>query len=123
MTLTKAPWDAWPRAGGRDGRRERVLAVLLVERSELVRELVTEDDLVLLEFPLSAGFTARVGFDGERLMPGIFAGVIAHSLQHARRAKSPLENVERSFRLAVDELEVHALLFGSPQVRRERLVP
>src|ERR1700751_4088506 len=88
LSLLEAQRHAWPIALRRSEAHERVLAMRLVERSELVGELVTKDDFVLLELPLGAGFTARVGFDGERLTPGIFAGVVAYPLQHARRAKS-----------------------------------
>src|SRR5437588_2336600 len=124
LPLLEAQRHARPIARRRTEGRERLLAVRLIELHELVGELVTEVYLVVRNAPVRTGFTARLRLDAERLVPEIaVAEGIGDTVQHAGRAKGTFEDLERSFRLAVEDLVFRRLLAGSAQVGLQRLVP
>src|ERR1044072_2148901 len=122
--LPETHGGARPTAGRRTEGCERLFAVQLVKLHELVGELVAEDHLVLRNAPGRAGRAARPRLDRERLAPGVKVGEpLGHALHDLGRAERLLENVERSFRLAVDDLILRAFLVGRARIGLERLVP
>src|SRR4029079_5392934 len=107
--------------GEREGLR---LAIGAIEKRELLRHLVADDDRRGGQVPACTGLAAGLHLDGDRFAPDVLVRQhVAHDLENLHAPCRLLENLKLALRRPVDRLDLGLALLGLSAMRLQHLVP